>query len=244
MNFPVSATTTLNFSETSARHDAHPSRPPRATSSKAHQCHLTPPPSTTSASPRASPPTCARPCGHQPPRRFGRLALQRAPPAPAQAQGGLQPRPASARPVCRPHRSAGHTGLSATPLMLPYRPYHTIPHRRCSPHRRTLHWVTKIGSLKNSLRFYELVRHRMHRAACSATVAAGRQPYVPYVPRTVAPQPYPTTLPLTRCWGCACCGTRSSRAAARPLATDRTATLTLTPTSTLTPTPTSTLTLP
>ena len=59
--------------------------------------------------------------------------------------------------------------------MLPYRPYHTIPHRRCSPHRRTLHWVTKIGSLKNSLRFYELVlglrvlRHEEFESGCEAT---------------------------------------------------------------------------
>ena len=35
-------------------------------------------------------------CGKQPPRGFGRFALQHAPPAPDQAQGSLQPRPASA----------------------------------------------------------------------------------------------------------------------------------------------------
>lgn len=40
---------------------------------------------------------------------------------------------------------------------------------------RTLHWVTKIGSLKNSLRFYELVfgfrvlRHEEFESGCEAT---------------------------------------------------------------------------
>ena len=38
----------------------------------------------------------AHPCGRQPPRESGQFALQHALPAPAQAQGGLQPRPASA----------------------------------------------------------------------------------------------------------------------------------------------------
>ena len=36
------------------------------------------------------------PCGKQPPRGFGQFALQHAPPASDQAQGGSQPRPASA----------------------------------------------------------------------------------------------------------------------------------------------------
>ena len=40
--------------------------------------------------------TGAHPCGNQPPRESGQFALQHALPAPAQAQGGLQPRPASA----------------------------------------------------------------------------------------------------------------------------------------------------
>ena len=31
---------------------------------------------------------------------------------------------------------------------------------RLSSHMRTLHWVTKIGSLKNSLRFYEVYATR------------------------------------------------------------------------------------
>ena len=35
-------------------------------------------------------------CGNQPPRALGQFALQHAPPAPDQAQGGLQLRPASA----------------------------------------------------------------------------------------------------------------------------------------------------
>eukprot|EP00964_Phaeocystis_antarctica_P033663 scaffold19084_cov64-Phaeocystis_antarctica.AAC.6 len=36
------------------------------------------------------------PCGKQPPGGFGQFALQHAPPAPDQAQGGLNSRPASA----------------------------------------------------------------------------------------------------------------------------------------------------
>ena len=40
--------------------------------------------------------TRMKPCAEQPPRGFGQFALQHAPPAPDQAQGGLQPRPASA----------------------------------------------------------------------------------------------------------------------------------------------------
>ena len=43
--------------------------------------------------PNSTTPSCARPCGRQPPGGFGQLALQHAPPAPEQAQGGLQPRP-------------------------------------------------------------------------------------------------------------------------------------------------------
>ena len=46
---------------------------------------------------------------------------------------------------------------------------------RLSSNMRTLHWVTKIGSLKNSLRFYELVlgfrvlRHEEFESGCEAT---------------------------------------------------------------------------
>ena len=46
---------------------------------------------------------------------------------------------------------------------------------RLSQNMRTLHWVTKIGSLKNSLRFYELVfgfrvlRHEEFESGCEAT---------------------------------------------------------------------------
>ena len=46
---------------------------------------------------------------------------------------------------------------------------------RLSSNMRTLHWVTKIGSLKHSLRFYELVlglrvlRHEEFESGCEAT---------------------------------------------------------------------------
>ena len=46
---------------------------------------------------------------------------------------------------------------------------------KLSANMRTLHWVTKIGSLKNSLRFYELVfgfrvlRHEEFESGCEAT---------------------------------------------------------------------------
>ena len=46
---------------------------------------------------------------------------------------------------------------------------------RLSSNMRTLHWVTKIGSLKHSLRFYELVlglrvlRHAEFESGCEAT---------------------------------------------------------------------------
>ena len=52
-------------------------------------------------------------CGTQPPRGFGPFALQHAPPAPGQAQGGLQPRPASAGlgQLAALFRLASHTGL-------------------------------------------------------------------------------------------------------------------------------------
>jgi hypothetical protein len=46
---------------------------------------------------------------------------------------------------------------------------------KLSKNMRTLHWVTKIGSLKNSLRFYELVfgfrvlRHEEFESGCEAT---------------------------------------------------------------------------
>ena len=53
----------------------------------------------------------APPCGRQPPRGFGQFALQQAPPAPNQAQGGHQPRPASSLGhTAGMFRLAGHSG--------------------------------------------------------------------------------------------------------------------------------------
>jgi phosphomannomutase len=50
-------------------------------------------------------------CGRQPRTGFGQFALQHAPPAPDRAQGGPQPRPASANWQIRSGWLAGHTGL-------------------------------------------------------------------------------------------------------------------------------------
>ena len=50
-------------------------------------------------------------CGRQPPRGVGHFGLQHAPPAPEQAQGCLQPRPASANWQTCSGWLAGHTGL-------------------------------------------------------------------------------------------------------------------------------------
>ena len=72
-------------------------------------------------------------CGQQPPRGFGRL--QHAPPAPDQAQGGIQPLPASASPGQPRPASANrqiYSGWPAIPVSFPPR----LPHAPTRAHRR------------------------------------------------------------------------------------------------------------
>ena len=114
--------------------------------------------------------TVPRHVGNQPPRVFGHFALQLVPLAPDQAQGGLQPRPASASLG----QLAGHVHVS---------PGWPSRNRPCLPHRSpsSLRWPSaatacRTTSTRTPCRARSPRRSARERCCCSPTSPACSMP--------------------------------------------------------------------